>query len=149
MPCNISIIPGSSTIYLKFRSSSLQHPQLGWVPWCTFTCKLKAAKYGEQGGPANQLQWTLILDSLDLDPFCTSKNCFTPTFGVYSRLISSFSSWQSFADWTKCHMYTRFRSAIWLVPPDQDTGSRQLFPQMLPGFLLPPFSILKRAWEQG
>ena len=41
------------------------------------TCKLGAAKYGEQVGPANQLQQTLILD---LRLFCTSKNCFSPTF---------------------------------------------------------------------
>ena len=32
-----------------------------------------------------------------------------------------------------------FRSAIWLVQPEQGAGSRQLFPRMLPGSLLPPF----------
>ena len=44
------------------------------------TCKLGAAKYGERVSPANQLQQTLILDSLDLRLFCTSENCFSPTF---------------------------------------------------------------------
>ena len=42
-------------------------------------------------------------------------------------------------------MYTWFRSAIWLVPPEQGAGSRQLFPQMLPGSLLPP----QRFWGES
>ena len=46
------------------------------------TCKLGAAKYSEQVGPTNQLQQTLILESLDMRLFCTSENCFSPTFEV-------------------------------------------------------------------
>ena len=38
-----------------------------------------------------------------------------------------------FAEWIKCHMYTWFCSAIWLVPPEQGGGSRQFFLRMLPG----------------
>ena len=53
-------------------------------------------------------------------------------------LVSSFSSWKFFVEWTKCHVYTWFRSAIWLVPPEPGDGSRQLFLWMLPGSLLPP-----------
>ena len=83
------------------------------------TCKLGAAKYDERVGPVNQLQWTLSLESLDLPPFRTSKNCFSSTFEMQSALISSFSSWQYFAELIKCHMYTWFCSAIWLVPPDK------------------------------
>ena len=44
------------------------------------TCKLRAAKNGEWVGPTNQLQRTSILNSLDLRPFWTSKNCFSQTF---------------------------------------------------------------------
>ena len=46
------------------------------------TCKLRAAKYGERVGPANQQQQILILDALDLRLFRTSENCFLPTFEV-------------------------------------------------------------------
>ena len=54
-------------------------------------CKreLGAAKYGAQVSHAKQ---TLILDSLDLCLFRTSKNCFSPTFKVLSILTSSFSN---------------------------------------------------------
>ena len=38
-----------------------------------------------------------------------------------------------------CHVYTWFRSAIWLVPPEQGTGSLQLLLRMLPGSLPPRF----------
>ena len=35
LSCTIGTIPGSSASYLRFRSSSLWHPQLCWVPWHT------------------------------------------------------------------------------------------------------------------
>ena len=57
------------------------------------TCKLGAVKYGERVGPANQLQQTSILDSLDLRPFRISENCFSPTFVVYSRWASGPDNW--------------------------------------------------------
>ena len=51
-----------------------------------------------------------------------------------SRLISS--SWvDNFLLSGQNVVYTWFRSAIWLVPPEQGAGSRQLFPRMLPGSL--------------
>ena len=62
-----------------------------------FTCKLGAAKYGEQAGPGNQLQWTLILDCLDLH----SKTVLSPTFEVWSVIISWFSDRHFLAEWTK------------------------------------------------
>lgn len=101
-----------------------------------------SAKYGEHVCSANQLQWVSILDSLDLGPFCTSKIYFPPTVKVQSSRISSFLSWQFFAERTKCQvhkLYTRFCSANSLVPLQQGTGSWQIFPQMLPGPLLLPF----------
>ena len=75
------------------------------------TCKLGAAKYGERVGPVNKLQWTSILDSMDLYLFRTSKSCnFRGLVWAYKFI----SNWQYFAEWTKCHVYTWFCSAIWL-----------------------------------
>ena len=51
------------------------------------TCKLGAVKYGEWVSHANQLQWTSILDYLDLHLFCTSENCFSPIFEDFELTI--------------------------------------------------------------
>ena len=78
LSCNIGTVSGSSTNYLQFRSLSSRHPQLCWVPWRT----LYITKYDERVSPTSQLQQTLIFDSLDSRLFCTSENCFSPTFDV-------------------------------------------------------------------
>ena len=97
-----------------------------------------AVKYGEWVSHANQLQWTSILGSLDLHLLCTSKNLFFTNLGVHFWVD------QFFAEYSKCHTYTWFHSALWLVPPEQGARSWQLFPWMLPGSLSSPPIFLTR-----
>ena len=103
------------------------------------TCKLGAAKYGEQVSSANQLQQTLILDFLDSRLFRihTSENCFhqplrcSLCLQVHFQVANFLRNGQN----VMCtHGFILQSDWYW-----HSGGSRQLFPRMLPGSLLPRF----------
>ena len=57
------------------------------------------------------------------------------------------SSWQLFAEWTKCHVYTWFRSGDWYCQnkaPEVNSFSRECY-QVPP----PPPVFEERAWVRG
>ena len=125
---NISTIPGSSASYLQFCSSSSRHLQVVLSSVTHFyICKLRAAKYGEQISPTNQLQQ---LWSRTVRTCASSAHPKTVILSTQQKL--STQKWTGkrklhLEGWWKCHVYTWFRSAIWLVPPEQGGRSRQLF----------------------
>ena len=94
--------------------------QLSWILW------------HEHAGPGNQLQWTLILDCLELH----SKTVF---FTNFWGLVCAYKLIFELAIFCWVDKMLWFRSAMWVVLPEPGAGSQQLFLQMLLGSLFPQF----------
>ena len=134
LPCNISTIPGSSASYLQLRSSSSRHPQRCWVLWHTLYVKTWSCEVWWTSQSRKPTTVNFDLGISGLAPLPHLQNLF------FINFRDAVCAYKFIFELTiYCWVYTWFRFAIWLVLPGRSAGSRQLFPQMLPGSLLPPF----------
>ena len=146
LPCNIGTVPvGTQPIYnFTVRPRGICNSvEFHDTP---FTCKFRATKCGEWAGPANQLQWTLILD---LRPFRTSKNSFSPTSEVVVCAYKFIFVLTIFAEWTKCHVHMVLFCNLHdcMVPPSQAPEVKNFTNRCYQALSSPCFE--ERAWEWG